>query len=48
VNYNKPEITKLAEAAEAICSEDSLIKRFAGMDAVNPRQQTNPAYFAEE
>lgn len=48
VNYTKPEITKLAEATVAICSEDSLIKMFVGLDSSNPHRQTNPAYFAEE
>jgi hypothetical protein len=48
MKYTKPEITKLAEATAAICSEDSLIKLFKGMDSTNPHVQTNPAYFAEE
>jgi len=48
MNYQKPEITRLADAAVAICSEDSLIKLFHGMDSSNPKVQTNPAYFAEE
>jgi hypothetical protein len=48
MNYEKPEITRLADAAVAICSEDSLIKLFGGVDSSNPQMQTNPAYFAEE
>jgi hypothetical protein len=48
MNYIKPEITRLAEAAVAICSEDSLTKQYAGHDSTNPTAQTNPAYFAEE
>jgi hypothetical protein len=48
MNYTKPEITRLAEAAVAICSEDSLTKAYGGNDSTNTQWQTNPAYFAEE
>lgn len=48
MDYTKPEITRLADAAVAICSEDSLSKLHVGMDSTNPKAQTNPAYFAEE
>jgi hypothetical protein len=48
MNYTKPEITRLSEAAIAICSEDSLTKAYAGFDATSTQAQTNPAYFAEE
>ena len=48
MNYAKPEITRLADAAVAICSEDSLSKLHVGMDSTSTQAQTNPAYFAEE
>jgi hypothetical protein len=48
MDYAKPEITKLADAATAICSESSLSKGYVGMDSTDLYAQTNPAYFAEE
>jgi hypothetical protein len=48
MNYTKPEMTKLADAAEAICSEDSLAKSIVGADLTNPHRQTPGAYLAEE
>ncbi len=48
MNYTKPEITKLADAAVAICSEDSLVKQSLGSDISNPHRQTAMAYVAEE
>lgn len=46
--YAKPEITKLADAAVAVCAEASLTKAIVGMDSTNLHVQTNPAYLAEE
>ncbi len=48
MNYTKPEITRLADAAAAICSDHSKSKLHVGMDSTNPNAQTNAAYFAEE
>jgi len=48
MNYIRPEITKLAEAAVAICSEDSFVKQQIGSDLSNPHRQTAMAYVAEE
>ncbi|MFZ3330716.1 MAG: hypothetical protein WA197_08800 [Candidatus Acidiferrales bacterium] len=48
MNYTKPEITRLADAAVAICSEDSLSKTIPGSDSTNPDWQTPAAYVAEE
>jgi hypothetical protein len=48
MNYTKPEITKLADAAVAICSESSLSKIVKGSDFTNPYWQTTGAYVAEE
>ena len=48
MTYTKPAITKLAEAAVAICSEDSMIKSALGADVGNPHRQTAPAYAAED
>jgi hypothetical protein len=48
MNYTKPEITRLADAAAAICSEDSLSKTIHGSDFTNPDWQTPAAYVAEE
>jgi hypothetical protein len=48
MNYTKPEITRLADAAAAICSEDSLSKTIPGSDSTNPEWQTPAAYVAEE
>jgi len=48
MTYTKPQITKLADAAVAICSEDSMIKSSVGADLSNPRRQTAPAYAAED
>ena len=48
MNYTKPEIAKLADAAPAICSEDSLSKAIHGSDLSNPYFQTAAAYIAEE
>jgi hypothetical protein len=48
MTYTKPEITKLAEAAVAICSGASMIKSEAGADLSNPHRQTVPAYAAED
>ena len=48
MNYTKPEITRLADAAAAICSEDSLSKTIVGSDLTNPDWQMPAAYVAEE
>jgi hypothetical protein len=48
MNYSKPEIARLAEAAVAICSEDSLSKTIVGSDLTNPDWQMPAAYVAEE
>ena len=40
MNYTKPEISKLADAAVAICSEDSLVKLAPGADISNPHRET--------
>ena len=48
MNYTKPEMTRLADAAVAICSEDSLSKTIPGSDSTNPEWQTPAAYVAEE
>ena len=48
MTYIKPEITKLAAAAVAICSEDSMIKSAQGADVGNLHRQTAPAYAAED
>jgi hypothetical protein len=47
-NYTKPEITKVADAAVAICADDSLSKTMVGSDFTNPDWQTPSAYAAEE
>jgi len=48
MNYTKPEISKLADASVAICSEDSLVKLAPGADIANPHRETAMAYVAEE
>ena len=39
---------ELADAAVAICSEDSLVKQSLGSDISNPHRETAMAYVAEE
>jgi len=48
MNYTSPEITKLAEAAVAICSEDQTIKHTVGADIGSPHRMTSGAYVAED
>ena len=48
MNYTKPELSKLADAAVAICSEDSLVKLAPGADIGSPHRETAMAYVAEE
>jgi hypothetical protein len=48
MNYTSPEITKLAEAAVAICSEDQTIKHIVGADIGSPNRMTIGAYVAED
>jgi hypothetical protein len=48
MNYTKPEIARLADAAVAICTEDSMSKTMPGSDFTNPDWQTPSAYAAEE
>jgi hypothetical protein len=48
MRYTSPEITKLAEAAAAICSEDQTIKHTVGADIGSPRRMTIGAYIAED
>jgi len=48
VTYPKPQITEVAEATEAICLDNTLIKSVAGADLSNPHQQTAPAYAADD
>ena len=48
MTYTKPEITRLGEAAELICSGESMLKLGNGADVRNPHRQTIPAYSTEE
>ena len=48
MTYTKPEITRLGEAAELICSGESMLKLGSGADVRNPNHQTIPAYSADE
>ena len=48
MTYTKPEITRLGEAAELICSGESMLKLGNGADVRNPNHQTIPAYSTEE
>lgn len=48
MNYTSPEITKLAEATVAICSEDQTIKHTVGADIGSPHRMTSGAYVAED
>jgi hypothetical protein len=48
MTYERPEITRIAEATTAICVDNSLIKSIAGADLSNPHQMTPPAYSASD
>jgi hypothetical protein len=48
MKYSKPEITKVAEAVNAICLDNSLTKSVIGHDLNNPHWMTPPAYSADE
>lgn len=48
MKYSKPEITKIAEAVNAICDDDSVTKSVIGRDLSNPHWMTPPAYSADE
>ena len=48
MNYDKPEITKIAEASAAIRLDHALTKSVSGADFSNPHQMTAPAYSATD
>jgi len=48
MKYSKPEITKIAEAVNSICFDNSLTKAVIGRDLSNPHQMTPTAYSADE
>lgn len=48
MTYTKPEITRLGEATQLICTADSMLKIEGGADAQSPNHQTVPAYSADE
>jgi hypothetical protein len=48
MKYAKPEITKLGEATELVCSDDSVLKVHGGSDFQDPTRMTIPAYSADE
>jgi hypothetical protein len=48
MKYSKPEITKVAEAVNAVCLDESVTKSVIGHDLSNPHWMTPPAYSADE
>ena len=48
MTYERPELTRIAEATTAICVDNSLIKSIAGADLSNPQHMTAPAYSASD
>ena len=48
MTYTKPEITRLGEATELICSDESMLKLGVGSDFQDPNRMTVPAYSADE
>ena len=51
MTYAKPQITKAAEAMEAmeaICDDNSLLKIIGGVESTDPHRMTPPAYSADE
>jgi hypothetical protein len=48
MKYTKPEITRLGEAIELICSDESLLKVNGGADFQDHTRMSIPAYSADE
>jgi len=48
MTYTKPQITKLGDATELVCSDASLTKVKGGADLFDPHRMTLPAYTTEE
>ena len=44
MTYAKPQITKAAEAMEAIRDDNSLLKIIGGVESTDPHRMTPPAY----
>jgi hypothetical protein len=48
MTYTKPEITRLGDAAQLICTAESLPKIWGGADVQSPTKMTPSAYSADE
>jgi hypothetical protein len=47
MTYTKPEITRLGDAAQLICTAESMLKIEGHADAQSPNHVTVPAYSDE-
>lgn len=48
MTYTKPEITRLGDATQLICSAESTLKIQGPADAQSPTHMSVPAYSADE